>query len=164
MRSRLIVAFLVAALLAAGCTKSPKKVFNELQDAALKKDTRAIYNNLSPETVADLARRAQALYREPQASSPPASAKTPASKEEGYEYLAMLALNLDDLTREYIRTLRPANVTVTGGTAVMTLGSIRFGPPEKTLTFKKVKGKWLWDAREILEWYLEHKQEISSFC
>ena len=75
----------------------------------------------------------------------------------------MLADNLDPLTIEYIKDLRASRVTVTGDTAVMNLSSLRFGSPEKTLTFRKVDGKWLWDARDILQWYLEHRDDISSF-
>jgi hypothetical protein len=73
----------------------------------------------------------------------------------------MLAGNLEAISIEYIRSLRAGPVEIKGDTAVMNLGSLRFGPPEKPITFRKVDGKWLWDARETLDWYLENREHMS---
>jgi hypothetical protein len=147
------------ALLAAGCGGSPKAVFTQLQDAALKKDARAIWQNLSSETRADLAERARAAFKEP---GPEGAPKGVLTEAEGREYLAMLAGNLDDLSIEYIRSLRPGDVKIEGATATINLVAFRFEPPEKPLTFRKVDGKWVWDARDILAWYLENRTNITS--
>ena len=146
----------MAVLLLAGCGRSPKKVFGQLQDAAIKKDAKTIWSNLSVETTQELIKRSQEVFREP------GGGKASPTEADGREYLAMLAGNLEDLSVEYIRSLHAGTVTVKGDTAEITLSSLRFGSPGKTLVFRKVKGKWVWDAREILDWYLENRSEIAN--
>jgi hypothetical protein len=150
----------VIALLAAGCGRSPKKVFGDLKDAALKKDAKAVWANLSLETKAVLIKRSGELYAEKNSTG---SAYKP-TEADGRQYLSMLTSNLESLAVEYIRSLRVASVTVKGDTAEVALASLRFGPPEKPLTFRKVDGKWVWDARDVLDWYLENRSYLSSMA
>ncbi len=145
-------------MVAFGCSKSPKAVFKELQGAAISRDPAAIWRNLSPEARADLSARAAELFREPAASA------GPPSESEGREYLSSLARNLEPFAVEYIRTLYVLKADVAGDLARVSLSSLRFGPPEKPIEFRRVDGKWVWDCRETLAWYLEHRHEISNFA
>lgn len=157
----MLVAVAVAAIALAGCGRNPKQVFGDLKEAALKKDSKAIWGNLSPEARRTLIKRSGELYADKNA----ATAKTYAPTEaDGRQYLSMLTGNLETLAVEYVRDLRVASVIIKGDTAEVTLASLRFGPPEKPIVFRKVDGKWVWDAREVLDWYLENRSDLANMA
>ena len=149
MRKIGVVVPLVAALfLLAGCGKSPEKVFKTLRDAAAKKDAKAIWANITPETQKTLA------------AMRAGDATAARGADAGLAELTTLTNGLEDMAVEYIKTLRPGQVTITGDTALMSLGSARFGPVERTLTFRKVDGNWMWDGRDTLKWYLDNHNSM----
>jgi len=155
--SRIVVVFALL-FLAVGCGEKPKDVFTSLRKAALDKDPKAIWDRLTPETRKLLAEKSEELF----SGALPSSKPSPDPSKEGFDYLSMLAKNLDGLTIDYIKTLSVADVKITGDAAVMNLANIRFGPPPKALKFEKSDGKWLWDARDVLTWYLENKNDLAN--
>jgi hypothetical protein len=144
------------AALLAGCGESPRDVFKELKRAALAKDAQAVWQRLTPSTKKAVAARAAAFFSDLPGAGAAAGGPQEADAEV-FEYFSGLMAGLDVESVEYIRSLRISKVSEEGGKATMTLASLRFGAPEKPIVFEKTGGKWLWDAREILDMYLEKR-------
>jgi len=146
-------AALALLLFAAGCGEGPEEVFAELRTAALEGEPKAVWRNLDAATRAALAIEAAAYYRTTGSETGPLA---PESREV-YEYFAGLMAGLTARERDYIRSLSVSKVETDGDAATLTLRSFRRRPPEKPLLFKKVDGRWLWDAREVLEMYMDRR-------
>ncbi len=155
-RRPVVAAALMIAVLS-GCAEKPEAVFKELKTAGLAKDSRAVWARLTPSTKADLAKRASGFFG---GMSGGAAAEFAPSDPEVYEYFSGLVAGLDDLSLDYIRSLRAGKVTVESGTAEISLGSLRYGPPPMPIKFERADGRWFWDAREALEWYLLHRRQM----
>jgi len=141
---------IAAALVVCGCGSSPKKTFGALKDAAVAKDAKVIWANITPETQADLAKRQASDGATSQSSAP----------DKGLPYLETLTSGLGTEAIEYIKTLRVGEVSASGDTARMSVTSWRFGKNNRTLVFRKVDGKWKWDGRDILKLYIENKNNL----
>jgi hypothetical protein len=147
-----VLALLIAAIgLFAGCGRSPEKVFGDLRSAAIAKDAKTVWANITPQT-----QKALADIRSEDSSGA-------AGSGDGLAELETLTSGLDSGIIEYIRTLRSGEVSITGDTALMSIKSARFGESGRTLTFRKIDGKWLWDGREILKAYVENRDAMHSW-
>ncbi len=151
MRKASIAIAVAAALAVAGCGGSPEKTFASLKDAAAARDAQAIWDNLTPETQGELSLMAA-----------DAGVSGSAPDAAGLAYLKVLTRQLGATEIDVIKSMRVGDVRITGTAARMSLGSFR-GSVDKTLVFRKVGGKWKWDARDILRWYLENRSSLGLY-
>jgi hypothetical protein len=146
---------IVAALsvLLCGCSQSPEKVFTKLKAAVLDRDVGVVWDGLTPETQALLAERCGVDL----AGASDAQVKTAA-----YEYLSQLIRLLTDRELERVRMLKFGKVNETADTAIMSLVLGRSQSVDQTLVFRKVDGKWLWDARDVYKWYMANSADFAT--
>ncbi len=149
-------ALAMCLFLAVGCAERPGETFAELKTAALERDADTIWQHIDPATRETLAVEASGYFE----TTPPAGGATAleGSGRDALEYLSGLVAGLGEFELEYIRSLGIREVVVDGDVATLTLRSLRARPPARPLIFKKVEGRWLWDAREVLEMYHEHRR------
>lgn len=146
----------IALVSAAGCGESPEDVFAELKTAALEREPKVVWNMITPDSRQALAGQAERYFRR---IGPAGEASgITAESRETYEYLAGLMAGLDADVIEYIRSLGVAEVEIEGDTALVALKAFRFDSPEQPLVFRKIDGRWLWDARETLETHLQYRE------
>ena len=157
MRAVLALCSLLAvALCAVGCGESPEDVFDELRTAALDREPRAVWDRLTPASRAALAAEA-GRYFENAGPAGEAGGIT-ADSRETYDYLGSLMAGLDTDTVDYIRSLSVAEVELDADTARVRLKTFRYEPPEEPVVFRKLEGKWLWEASDVLERYLRYRE------
>lgn len=153
MRKDLPVIAAVCALLLCGCKPSPEQVFANLKTAALAGDTGVIWENITQETRVMLAEKADVNL---------AGASEAEVKTTGYDHLQALVSLLTAPEKERIKLIKFSKVNESDSTAIMSLVLGREGAIDRTLTFRKVDGNWLWDARDTLQWYIDNQADFTA--